>query len=441
MKQQRESMQVACFLFALLSSFDGAHSQILGAMKIPSLSEVFSHLHQAFLPPTALSPAKPSALAPSVGPYRPRGSGFGRGRSRSSRDSSGSGYGQGRGPRRCTHCKQENHLLGFSWSFGCSSAYTSASSDCVATHIPWVIDSRAFNHIICTTLDLQLGKKIGGGSECSGLRYFDTDVSPSVALRSTIDPYQLHCRLGHPSRQILKKLQSSGNSYITSDTGTLFVFFTGGIVFLTLIVNGSTTQFVLRFLNMDKLSPAKRRILDFTKYEMLNKALEAFGDLGDDEELGPVDWPTVKRYISSLNHVEGERVHPHSVSGNDNNLDCMNLKDIRIRLLNGVQSAYWGMLDEGRIMQSTANLLMQSVDEAIDLVVSHEPLCDWKGLKAYVHFPNHYKFLQTSLLPQKLVTHFTVERLESACYICAAFLRAHRIARRQLHDFIGKNFP
>ena len=36
-----------------------------------------------------------------------------------------------------------------------------------------------------------------------------------------------------------------------------FVFFTGGIVFLTLIVNGSTTQFVLRMLDMDKLSAAK----------------------------------------------------------------------------------------------------------------------------------------------------------------------------------------
>lgn len=39
-----------------------------------------------------------------------------------------------------------------------------------------------------------------------------------------------------------------------------FVFFTGGIVFLTLIVNGSTTQFVLRLLDMDKLSAAKVRI-------------------------------------------------------------------------------------------------------------------------------------------------------------------------------------
>ncbi|KAH7570798.1 hypothetical protein JRO89_XS05G0192200 [Xanthoceras sorbifolium] len=290
------------------------------------------------------------------------------------------------------------------------------------------------------------------------------------------------------------KRSSDGSSYITSDVGTLFVFFTGGIVFLTLIVNGSTTQYVLHFLEMDKLSATKRRILDYTKYEMLNKALEAFGDLGDDEELGPADWPTVKKYITSLNNLEGGCVHPHSTSETDNNLDPTNLKDIRIRLLNdsetpkplivyqirprttsnqvravsvpspapspivdivlalpsaplrhstqklfpisGVQAAYWGMLDEGRITQNIANLLMQSVDEAIDLAAD-EPLCDWKGVKENVAFPNYYRFLQTSMFPQKLVTYFTVERLESACYICAAFLRAHRIARQQLRDFIG----
>ncbi|XP_022146361.1 sodium/hydrogen exchanger 8-like isoform X2 [Momordica charantia] len=232
------------------------------------------------------------------------------------------------------------------------------------------------------------------------------------------------------------KRSSDQSLYISSETGTLFVFFTGGIVFLTLIVNGSTTQFILHLLNMDKLSVAKKRILDYTKYEMLNKALEAFGDLGDDEELGPADWPTVKRYITSLSHVEGEPLHPHNAFESDQNVHSMNVRDIRMRLLNGVQAAYWGMLDEGRITQTTANILMQSVDEALDLV-ANEPLCDWKGLRANVHFPNYYKFLQTSIFPPKLVTYFTVERLESACYICAAFLRAHRIARRQLHEFIG----
>ncbi|ONK75034.1 uncharacterized protein A4U43_C03F12640 [Asparagus officinalis] len=235
--------------------------------------------------------------------------------------------------------------------------------------------------------------------------------------------------------------QASGKhtkSDLTPEVGTLFVFFTGGIVFLTLIVNGSTTQFVLRLLGMDKLSETKKRILNYTRYEMLNKALEAFGDLGDDEELGPADWPTVQRYITCLNNLDEEQVHPHIVTESEHHLEATHLKDIRIRLLNGVQAAYWGMLEEGRITQSTASLLMRSVDEAMD-VVSSEPLCDWKGLKSNVHFPSYYKFLQMSRLPRRLVTYFTVERLESACYICAAFLRAHRIARRQLHDFIGES--
>lgn len=68
---------------------------------------------------------------------------------------------------------------------------------------------------------------------------------------------------------------------------------------------------------------------------MLKKALEAFGDLGDDEELGPADWPTVKRYITSLNDVDGEQMHPHSSSENDDSPNHMNLKDIRVRFLNG----------------------------------------------------------------------------------------------------------
>ncbi|XP_016537475.2 LOW QUALITY PROTEIN: sodium/hydrogen exchanger 8-like [Capsicum annuum] len=232
------------------------------------------------------------------------------------------------------------------------------------------------------------------------------------------------------------KRSSDGSEYISSGTGTLFVFLTGGVVFLTLIINGSTTQFALHFLGMDKLSAAKKRILNYTKYKMLNKALEAFGDLGDDEELGRADWPTVKRYINSLNDVGGEPVHPHSSIENGDNVDHMHLKDIRIRLLNGVQAAYWEMLNEGRIPQTVANLLMLSLEEAID-VVSHEPLCDWKGLRSYVHIPNYFKFLQTSFVPRKLVTYFSVERLESACYICAGFLRAHRTARQQLNEFIG----
>ncbi|XP_078441109.1 sodium proton exchanger, putative (NHX7) (SOS1) isoform X3 [Wolffia australiana] len=237
----------------------------------------------------------------------------------------------------------------------------------------------------------------------------------------------------------VKRASDSDRSFsLTPEAGTLFVFFTGGIVFLSLVINGSTTQFMLHFLQMDKLSAEKVRVLKYTKYEMLNKALEAFSDLRDDEELGPADWPSVKKYIKCLDDLQDGREHPHDISEAEDHLNIMNLRDIRVRLLNGVQAAYWDMLEEGRITQGTAILLMQSVDEAMDKV-SSDSLCDWKGLKAYVHFPSYYKFLQLSRLPQRVVTYFIVERLESACYICAAFLRAHRIARMKLHEFLGES--
>ncbi|RZC92294.1 hypothetical protein C5167_026930 [Papaver somniferum] len=188
------------------------------------------------------------------------------------------------------------------------------------------------------------------------------------------------------------------------------------------------------FLNRE--TGTLKRILDYTRYEMMNKALEAFGDLGDDEELGPSEWPTVQKYLACLNNLEEDQVHPHTQSQNEINIDAMNIEDTRVRLLNGVQAAYWRMLDEGRIAQNTATILIGSVDEAMDFV-SHDSLCDWKGLKSHVHFPSYYGLLQRSICPKKLASLFTVDRLEFACYICAAFLRAHRIARRQLHDFIG----
>lgn len=156
---------------------------------------------------------------------------------------------------------------------------------------------------------------------------------------------------------------------------------------------------------------------------MMRKSLEAFSDLMDDEELGFVDWHSVKNYITCLND-EKEGEHDMYLSESD--------IQIRIRFLNGVQDAYCVMLKEGRITQFTSKILMQSVYEALDVVSSDsKPLCDWIGLKDYVHFPNYCKF------PWKLVTYFTGEKLESACYISAAFLRAHKIARQQLHDFIG----
>lgn len=77
------------------------------------------------------------------------------------------------------------------------------------------------------------------------------------------------------------------------------------------------------------------RIVDYTRYEMNNKALEAFRELGEDEELGQADWTSVVKYITCLATEEGNQMHPHAISINENEQQRMHMQDTRLRLLNG----------------------------------------------------------------------------------------------------------
>ena len=47
---------------------------------------------------------------------------------------------------------------------------------------------------------------IGKGHESGGLYILDTQVPRSIACPSVLTPFEAHCRLGHPSLPLLKKL-------------------------------------------------------------------------------------------------------------------------------------------------------------------------------------------------------------------------------------------
>ncbi|KAG0600449.1 hypothetical protein M758_11G035100 [Ceratodon purpureus] len=243
----------------------------------------------------------------------------------------------------------------------------------------------------------------------------------------------------------LSVAQVGENSHISALTEARFVFFTGGVVFLTLIINGSTTRFLLQFLNMDNVTETKFRMLEVAKHEMHSKALEAFEELGEDEELGPADWSTIRKFVTCLPEENKLRENPHlapSFALPDGEHHRQQMLDTRMRFLNGVQAAYWNMLEEGRITRTAAHILMQSVDHALDKVVHHAVLQDWEGLGPYVSFPRYLRYLSwrsNSFLPKRLSTFFLLQQLELACYISAAFLRAHRMTRNHLRGFIGES--
>ncbi|KAH7444411.1 hypothetical protein KP509_02G077100 [Ceratopteris richardii] len=192
---------------------------------------------------------------------------------------------------------------------------------------------------------------------------------------------------------------------------------------------------------MQRTTDVKLRILNYTKHEMHMRAVQAFDKLEEDEDLGPADWQHVMKYLTFLATSDRpSRAHGSHIRLPENYQS--HLQDTRVRLLNGVQAAYWTMVEKGRVSQASALILMQSVDEALDAVMKNRTLSDWKGLDPHVRFPSYLRYLwlrNSRIIPRRFLNFLVAERVEFGCIISAAFLRAHRSARCQLREFIGES--
>ncbi|KAK2970814.1 hypothetical protein RJ640_010086 [Escallonia rubra] len=145
---QREQMAAMSFLGALPPEFDTAKSQILSGTDITSLQEVFSRV---------LRTESPSSNQQSSVLVANRGRGSEAGRMNNNRGDRGGG-------------DRGGHNGGIS------------------------------------EIDLMTKQTIGKGHVSDGLYILDAWVPRSVACSGVVSPFEAHCRLGHPSLLVLKKL-------------------------------------------------------------------------------------------------------------------------------------------------------------------------------------------------------------------------------------------
>ncbi|KAK2992477.1 hypothetical protein RJ640_011616 [Escallonia rubra] len=156
---QREQMAAMSFLSALPPEFDTAKSQILSSTDITSLQEVFSRVLRT---ESTSSNQQSSVLVAN------RGRGSEAGRMNNNRGDRGGGDRGG---------------------------HNGGTSEII-------LPSLAFNLMS----DLMTKQTIGKGHVSDGLYILDTWVPRSVACSGVVSPFEAHCRLGHPSLPVLKKL-------------------------------------------------------------------------------------------------------------------------------------------------------------------------------------------------------------------------------------------
>lgn len=139
--------------------------------------------------------------------------------------------------------------------------------------------------------------------------------------------------------------------------GEQIMFLTAGIVVLTIIVNGSTMEWLLHVLGLDKLPPGKEA--------SLKKAASGIHNQMED---------FLKKFSHNafFNTLNEEKLHRYIESDMDDDQDDQQLEedDVNVafmrRLLEVERKTYWKLFENGYIGKHASKALTDSVEAALD---------------------------------------------------------------------------
>ncbi len=137
------------------------------------------------------------------------------------------------------------------------------------------------------------------------------------------------------------------------------LFLTAGIVFLTIVINGSTMEWLLHRLKLDKLPPAKEASVQKARHE-LDEQMDIFlKTLVNNPFFNKVK---LNSLASFMNRGRGELM----TSGDD----VINSEETKVafmrRLLEVERSDYWRQFEDGHIGRQAAFILSRSIENALD---------------------------------------------------------------------------
>ncbi len=147
---------------------------------------------------------------------------------------------------------------------------------------------------------------------------------------------------------------------IASDLGAQILFLTAGIVVLTILINGTTMRFLLRYVGYDRLPPEKQAVVDKAKRQIVHEIQSLLPKLEGSRFLRWVDWADVKKDIPLVEKAAAPPA-PEEIKKEDLELA------FRRRLLEAERKDYWNQFDRGLLSSETARVLVDSVEHALDV--------------------------------------------------------------------------
>lgn len=243
------------------------------------------------------------------------------------------------------------------------------------------------------------------------------------------------------------------------DSDRLF-FFVGGIAALTLIINATTSKFVLEYLGLLKLdTPDKVLVMEQIKKRLRSRLMKEVKHLQKDLRIE--DLTDITKHNTLLNSPDelrrSDSKSERTVSmTRDRNFSRRNsqsalmpdlLAYVRTVFLEIVRVEYWKRIEDGRLPRQAyaTQTLLYSIDNALDRVHKNQ-FRDWKWLKyeMQVSLPVAYfaYFVQKFFSPTSRL-HTLLDIIESRdeefrVYLLSNFIECHEAAQKKIFRFMGE---
>lgn len=148
----------------------------------------------------------------------------------------------------------------------------------------------------------------------------------------------------------------AGSSEIDEEIRHQFLFFTAGIVTLTLLINATTIKVLVNSLGLTKLSPAKIMAINNANIYVKQSTEKSIEQFKSDRYLKRANWKAVKNFLPDHNNINMD------VSVKEINA----MAESRTRILEKEKSSYWHQFKDGLLGDQAYQILTGDINDVLD---------------------------------------------------------------------------
>jgi len=215
------------------------------------------------------------------------------------------------------------------------------------------------------------------------------------------------------------------DKYIPAEIKDQFLFFTAGIVTLTLLVNASTIKYLVEALGLTKISPAKAKMLTNAREYLHESTVNQIERLKSDRFIRKSDWDAVAEYVP-------EAVAADDIKGVEN---TQAIAELRKRFLEAEKSSYWHQFKDGLLGAIGVKVLSDNISQLLDQGGS-VPLSERKDLEESWKIPETLSKISRWPLIGKLAKEYYLDRMMLSYDCAVSFVMAQEEALKLVESLM-----